>query len=90
MLRVAALIVTDAVVGIEVTVAGLTLQLPLPDTREQVRLIVPVNPFELATLIGPLVVVLPAFTFGKDPVSLSAKSGALLRICSSAPARCVV
>jgi hypothetical protein len=84
------LIVTDAVVGIEVTVAGFTLQLPVPETKVQVRLIVPVNPLEPVTLIGPLVALLPAFTFGKEPVSLSAKSAAPLKICSSAPAMCIV
>jgi hypothetical protein len=78
------------VVGIEFTDAGVTLQLPLPETKEHVRLIVPVNPFAAVTLIGPLVVLLPAFTVGKEPVSLSPKSGAPLRICSSALATCVV
>jgi hypothetical protein len=82
--------VTDAVVGIEVTEAGFTLQLPVPEISEQVRLIVPVNPLDAVTLIGPLVALLPAFTVGKEPVWLSAKSGPPLRICSSAPARCVV
>jgi len=76
--------VTFAVVGIEVTVLGFTLQLPFPETREQVRLIVPVNPDVAVTLMGPLVVVLPAFTVGKVVGSLSAKSGLVLRMCRTA------
>ena len=79
--------VTVAVVGIEVTEGGFTLQLPLPETREQVRLIAPVNPLGAVTLIGPLVVLLPAFTVGNDPVSLSANTP---RICSAAGAKWVV
>lgn len=44
------------------TVYELTLQLPLPPGMEQVRLAVPLNPSCDATLMVPLVVVLPAFT----------------------------
>jgi hypothetical protein len=69
----------------DVTVAGLTLQLPLPETREQLRLTVSVNPLVAVTLIGPLVVLLPAFTVGNDPVSLREKSALLLRMCNTAP-----
>ena len=86
-LRVVAFTVTDTVLGIEVTDAGLTLQLPGPEVKEQVRLIVPVNPFDAVTLIGPLVVLLPALTAGKELVSLNANTP---RMCSSAEAMCVV
>ena len=47
---------TDAVVGMELTDAGFTLQLPLPETSEQLRLTVPLNPPDAVTRIGPLVV----------------------------------
>ena len=77
--------VTLGVAGVEVTVLGFTLQLPFPETREQVRVIVPVNPPDAVTLMGPLVPVLPAFTEGKGVGSLSMKSGALLSTCKTAP-----
>ena len=72
---------TLGVDGIVVTVLGFTLQLPLPETRAQLRVIVPVNPLGAVTLIGPLVAVLPAFTVGKGVGSLRVKSGVLLRTC---------
>lgn len=73
---------TNAVVGIEVAVAGFTLQLPLPESSEQVSLMVPVNPLEPVTLIGSLVLLLPSFTLGKDPV-LAQNQG--LRLKYAAP-----
>src|SRR5579859_2259771 len=89
-MRAAAFTVTFAVVGIEVTVLGLMLQLPFPESSEQLNVIVPVNPESAVTLIGPLVVLLPAFTTGNASGSLSAKSGLLLRLCKTALAACVV
>jgi hypothetical protein len=74
----------------ELTDPGLTLQLPLPETSEQLRLMVPLNPLLAVTLIGPLVAVLPTLTAGKEPVSDKAKSATALRMCNSAAARWVV
>jgi hypothetical protein len=84
VLKVGAFTVTFAVVGIEVTMAGLTLQLPVPDTREHDKLMLPVNPLVAVTLIGPVVALLPTLTVGKAVGSLSVKSGLLLRTWSTA------
>ena len=81
---------TFAVVGKDVTVTGFTLQLLLPEISEQVRPTIPVKPVVAVTLIGPLVVLLPAFTVGKEVASLSMKSGLLLRTCRTALTSCVV
>jgi len=78
------LTVTFAVVGKEVTALGFTLQLPLPEMSEHVRLTIPVKPLAAVILIGPLPALLPAFTVGKAVGELSVKSGLLLRTCRTA------
>lgn len=71
----------------ELTDPGFTLQVPLPETSEQLKLMMPLNPLDAVTPIGPLVEVLPALTVGKEPVSDKAKSAVTLRMCNSAAAR---
>jgi len=70
--------VTRAPAGNEFTDAGLTLQLPLPDTSEQVRFTVPVKRLIALTVMEPLVVVLPAFTVGKGTGSVRTKSAVVV------------
>ena len=65
---------TFAPAGNEFTDAGLTLQLPLPEIKEHVRFTGPENPLIELTVMEPLVVVLPAFTVGKERGSVRTKS----------------
>ena len=58
----------------EVTVTGLaTLQ--LPDVVVQVRATLPANPSWDAMVMAPVVLALPAFTFGKEEGPASMKVG---------------
>ena len=63
--RWVAFTVTNTVAGYDCTEAGFTLQEPMPDNREHDNKTLPANPFMEVTVMGPLVVELPAFTIGK-------------------------
>src|SRR5580700_191427 len=64
------------VAGNELTDAGLTLQLLAPKVAvSQLTLTVPVKPSSAEIVIGPLVPMLPIFTFGKRLSSLRTKLG---------------
>jgi hypothetical protein len=62
--KLAALMVSVAVAGNVLIVVGLTPH--APDVLEQLNVTVPLNPLCAVMEIGPCVLVLPAFTSGKE------------------------
>jgi hypothetical protein len=68
------------VAGNVLTDEGVMLQLLAPNVVAQVRFTVPLKPSWDEIVIGPLVPVLPSFTFGKGLGSLKMKFGLVVTV----------
>jgi hypothetical protein len=75
LLKLFPLMMRVTVAGNVLTDVGLMLQLLTPKVFPQLKVTVPAKPSWDEIVIGPLVPVLPSFTFGKVLGSLNMKSG---------------